>query len=229
MKICPISDIHNTWSIFDWIGNNLKGKFDILTISGDVLEGKDIGQHMRFKDMMIDFQTWIEVPIVMIQGNHCWYSPSLFDDVNDIHLLNNSGIEIDNKYFWGSPLTPIFFNWNNMATEDKLYDIWMDLIPDDVIIDVGLFHGPPHGFCDTIKHDTRYNSDPTKHIGSTALRDVLHHKRFNKLFVGHMHSGERYQVKVATDGFRTEIYNVSCVDENYEFGKFNPMPHVVEI
>ena len=63
-----------------------------------------------------------------------------------VKLLLNEEVVIRGVKFWGSPVTPTFFEWHFM--EDRGADIakiWSQ-IPDDV--DVLITHGPPYGHGD---------------------------------------------------------------------------------
>lgn len=58
-------------------------------------------------------------------------------------LLLNDEIVIDGVKFWGSPITPTFFEWSFMKDRgSEIAAVWAQ-IPDDV--DVLITHGPPYG------------------------------------------------------------------------------------
>lgn len=225
MIILPISDIHGNFDIFEWIIKNKKNQFDVLTISGDIIEGKGVDRHMQFRDMLIKFHKQIGVPIILTQGNHDYWSLNLFNGCHDIHLLHNSSVEIDGIRFYGSPLSVPFFNWNWNVPEDVMYDVWYETIPNNVR--VGLFHTPPFGFCDNVRQACNGNNAESR-LGSTALRDMLHVKQIDYLFCGHIHTGDRHKIRKSIDT-ETNIFNVSCIDEKYQFNGFNPLPEVVEV
>lgn len=218
MKILPLSDIHNTHAIFDYILKNYKEKeYDLVTISGDVWEGKDI----RFSNVIIDFQEKIKKPIVMIQGNHDFWNKNIFDHHKNIHLLHNSGLELDGINFFGTPYTNKFGRWNWMLSDDDLYSMWNDIIPNDV--DVLLSHGPPYGICDNVRQ-RKYGHDENSKLGSFALRRIIDERQPRFVLVGHIHSGSR-----KGNIGNSEIYNVSCLDEDYEFMAFNGAPKIIEV
>lgn len=226
IKILPISDIHNNWGVFDYISTKLKGTFDILTISGDIFEGRILCPQ-NFIDLMEDFQKELDVPIVMIQGNHDFWSTDIFYDSKDIFVLNNSGIDLMGVSFWGSPYTPPFFNWANMSpdTPDHLGVIFTELLPDN--IDVLLTHGGPYGYCDTVSQKTSYGDLTDEPLGSLELlKGVLIHKPMYNI-VGHIHTAKRFE-EIVYEGGTTKVYNVSCLDEYYNFSSGNK-PSVIEI
>ena len=228
IKILAISDIHNEWSVFDYIDTELKGTFDVLVIAGDIMEGR-ILYPQNFIDLMEYHQKEFDVPFVIIQGNHDFWSSDIFDDSKDIFVLKNSGIELLGLSFWGSPYTPPFFNWANMAddTPDQLGEVFTNLMPDN--IDVLITHGGPYGYCDTVQQQTMYPSNPNTHLGSIELlKGILIHKPRYQI-VGHIHTADRYD-EIYYDGGVTQVYNVSCIDENYNFKTgANPLPSVIEI
>lgn len=221
MRILPLADIHNALDVFKWVETELLNQFDVLTISGDMCEGKDVAKHTKFKDYLVDFQQRINTPIVMTQGNHDYWSLSLFDDVPDIHLLHNDTLRLQGKTFYGSPMSKPFLGWNWNVEEADMYDIWMDTVPRRV--DVGLFHTPPFGVCDNVLQACHGNNAET-HLGSVSLQVLLYQKEIDYIFCGHIHTSERYGVSNTT-----KIYNVSCLDEKYQFQGFNPNPSVVVI
>lgn len=219
MKVLPISDIHGKPSILSYILDNFgPDDFDVLTVSGDVWEGTSPNNKYKWDS----FQKDIKKPIIMIQGNHDFWSTSAFDEYPDIHLLHNESIEIDGVKFFGTPYTTTFLDWNWMSSEEKLFLMWNELVPSG--IDVMLSHGPPFGYCDNVNQKV-YGHDADSKLGSKALLAVLMDKAPKYVFCGHIHSGDKF--KEMDNG--TKIYNVSCLDESYQFGGYNPLPEVIEL
>jgi Icc-related predicted phosphoesterase len=217
MKILPISDIHNDFSIFKYITTKITQDYDVLTISGDIFEGRNT-KPLEFIQVIEDLQKQIQKPIVMIQGNHDYWNHTIFDDSKDIHVLHNSGIEIDGVKFWGSPYTPRFFNWNFMLDDRStgMDEIFINDMPSDV--DVLLSHGPPFGLCDKVR-------DRGEPLGSVSLLDGLYTNKPRYVFCGHIHTGDRHDI-LSIYNYDIHIYNVSCLDEQYFFTQ---IPTVVEI
>jgi Icc-related predicted phosphoesterase len=90
--------------------------------------------------------------IVCCVGNH----DLSFEDHEDlarscfdpsIHILINQSVTLEGLKFYGSPVTPEFFNWAfNVPRNSEAMKANWDRIPDDT--DVLLTHGPPMGILD---------------------------------------------------------------------------------
>lgn len=221
MKILPLSDIHGNHNIYHHIIDNYNVEdYDVVTITGDLWEYVHCDTEQV--DSLVDFQKEIDKPIVLIQGNHDYWSGSLFDEIDNIHLLHNTCVTIDGVKFFGTPYTTTFMDWNWMLNEEKLYECWNSLMPDDA--DVVLSHGPPLGYCDNCNQAV-YNNDADTHLGSTSLLTVLLDKNPKYVFCGHIHTGDREGV--LDNG--TKVINASCLDEAYKFLGWNPAPSIVEL
>ena len=219
MNILPISDIHGKWEVFDYIKKNFKkGDFDFLTISGDIWEGRSTNG--RYK--VLELQDKFRCPIVMCQGNHCFWDNNIFKADKDVHLLHNESITIDGVVFYGSPHTTPFMSWNWMQTEDNLYNIWNSTMPDR--IDVALTHSPVFGYCDNVLQSSYGNNENT-HLGSKSLDKMLYERDIKYLIHGHIHSSERHRIHPTG----TKIYNVSVLDEEYQYMRFNPAPKIMKL
>lgn len=219
MKILPISDIHGIPHILNYISDEIDpDSYDLITCSGDIWEGTSPNGHYKWDN----FQKEINKPIVMIQGNHDFWSSTAFDQYPNIHLLHNEELEIDGVKFFGTPYTVNFLNWNHMSDEKALFDMWDIVVPKD--LDVLLSHGPPYGYGDNCNQPVYGNSSESK-LGSKALKQIILDKNPKYVFCGHIHTGDR--ITEMENG--TKIYNVSCLDEAYKFMGFNPPPEVVEL
>lgn len=219
MKILPISDIHGSPHVLDYILNEIDpDTFDLITVSGDVWEGTSIGGKYKWDNL----QKAMGKSILMIQGNHDFWTSDAFNEMDNIHLLHNESIEIDGVKFFGTPYTVNFLNWNHMSDEKSLFEMWDKLIPND--IDVLLSHGPPYGYGDNCNMPV-YGNTPESKLGSKALKQIILDKNPQYVFCGHIHSGDR--LTEMDNG--TKIYNVSCLDEAYKFMGHNPPPEVVEL
>lgn len=226
INILPLSDIHSNIDVLDFIQSNNRYNPDLITISGDIWERQYNLEY--FVDYMNEFQRSMDCPIVMIQGNHDFWDRGIFNKSENIHVIHNSGIELLGLKIWGSPYTPPFFNWNHML-EDGPYgldNIFKEMMPDE--LDILLSHGPPKGYCDMVKRQS-------KHLGSISLYDgiLLHKPRY--VFCGHIHTGNRKEKIIHMDSdvswneSCTMVYNVSVLDENYNFMVDNPAPDMLSI
>lgn len=143
MKIVCISDTH--------------GMHRQITVpDGDLLihAGDSLGQG-TLEDLE-DLDDWFaSLPHrhkILIAGNHDWCFQDEPDDARRLlrhaHYLQDSGLELEGLRFWGSPWTPIFFNWAfNLERGPALAERWAR-IPDG--LDVLITHGPPAGILDTV-------------------------------------------------------------------------------
>lgn len=157
---------------------------DVLIHAGDITWRGEI-------NILYDFCAWMyELPHqhkIVVSGNHELgmqngvyrnHVLSMMKNVN-IHYLEDSGITINNLFFWGSPWQPAFFDWewnlprNGLALEEK----W-SLIPDDT--NILITHGPPNGILDS----TRDNGPQGCEKLEKRIRDL---SKLKVHIFGHMH------------------------------------------
>lgn len=215
MKITCISDTHNQHTHIppDWLEGG-----DVLVHAGDI-SGRGSLREVE------EFLAWFnELPYkhkIMIAGNHdFWFEKVSTFAVNEmlqekypnIIYLNDSGVEIDGIKFWGSPVTPWFYDWafNRMGTD--ICQHW-DKIPLD--IDVLVTHGPMKGILDMTARGVS--------TGCPYLLEKSAEMTNLKLFVcGHIH--EAYGKFEFPDG--GIFVNASIMNLNYHVQN---KPIVVEI
>lgn len=183
-KLVLISDTHNQHI-------ELANKFDLppadfIIHAGDI-SGQGDEYHVR------KFLEWFSSLYqydnkIFIAGNHDWLferEPSFAKSLipNNVHYLEDSGVEIWGLKFWGSPVTPPFYNWAFNRPEEKLKKHW-SIIPED--IDVLITHGPPLNMLDFVVR----NQDNYENVGSPSLHDEVTNRIKPKLHVfGHVHEG----------------------------------------
>ncbi|MCB9235695.1 MAG: metallophosphatase domain-containing protein [Bacteroidia bacterium] len=142
MKIVFISDTHG------------KHK-DLQLPDGDVLvHAGDLSPRGSARDLQ-EFFHWFETRPhahkICIAGNHDFLAednPEMFAKLvpDNVIYLNDSGCEIEGVKFWGSPITPWFYDWAfNRKRGEEIARYW-SLIPEDT--DVLITHGPPYGILD---------------------------------------------------------------------------------
>ena len=144
---------------------------------------------------------------ILIAGNHDFYFERMPDEeINkiiptDVIYLNDSGVEINGTKFWGSPITPWFFNWAfNRHRGESIKTHW-DLIPDNT--DVLITHGPVHKILDKTTNGT--------YTGCEDLLQKVQEVKPKVHICGHIH--EAYG-KIEKDG--TVFINASVLNEKYE-------------
>ncbi|MFN8672405.1 MAG: metallophosphatase domain-containing protein [Candidatus Sericytochromatia bacterium] len=120
---------------------------DILIHAGDISRVGKLNE-------IIEFNSWLGTlnykHKIIIAGNHDFifendYNLSKSLITNAIYL-EDSGVEIEEIKFWGSPVSPRFYDWAfNRDRGEDINKHWAK-IPKN--IDVLITHGPPYGILD---------------------------------------------------------------------------------
>jgi Icc-related predicted phosphoesterase len=217
MKIVLISDTH-------CYEPEIREEGDVLVHAGDfLLSGSRAEAEKAAQWFAREAKKFSHA--VCIAGNHDWFFSKLgeagtqdfFAQYGDnIHYLENTSVNIDGKNFYGSPMTPTFFDWAFMADRGKPIREYWDMIPDAGLVDVVLTHGPAMGILD--QASPKYNSE---HCGCEDLaRQVEISKPIVHAF-GHIHGS--YGTRTYHN---TQFFNCSQVNEAYQLVN---KPWVVEI
>lgn len=120
---------------------------------------------------------------LVVAGNHDW----LFEKSPDLAratltaatYLENQAVVINGLKFWGSPVSPWFFNWAfNVRRGQAIRAVWQQ-IPEDT--DVLIVHGPPYGIL-----DQNYQG---KHCGCQDLLERVLQIKPRLVIFGHIHEG----------------------------------------
>ncbi len=205
MKILFISDTHGQHR-----------KLQKLPQADILIHGGDVSKHGEDHEVE-DFIKWFSKLDfrykIFIAGNHDFY----FEDetVNRIqrmltensYYLCNTGISIEGINFWGSPITPTYFNWAFNKDRGKEINKYWNKIPKNT--DVLITHGPPFGILDLTKPGLKVGCE-------NLLKKVKLIKPKYHLF-GHIH--EAYGIYKNT---YTTFVNGSILNENYTIGN-SPM------
>jgi Icc-related predicted phosphoesterase len=199
MKIVFISDTHG---LHDNIMQPIPDG-DILVHCGDVSNYGSISQ-------LTEFISWfIGLPHkhkVFIGGNHDfglekkqpWIEDGLQSLPENVHYLEDSGVEIEGIKFWGMPWTPRFYNWAFMTYTPEEAQEKAALIPEDT--EILVTHGPPRGVLDL----TTYGAERVGCIELAARLYELPNVKVHSF--GHIH--EEYGVEELND--RTYINASIC-------------------
>ena len=144
---------------------------------------------------------------IIIAGNHDrlfegngLLAKSLVPD--NVIYLEDSGVEIEGKYFYGSPVQLPFCNWAFNRPEEILEKHWK-AIPDKT--DILITHSPPYLIGDFVKHDNSHPCSPSLYFEIVNRIKPLAH------LCGHIHSG--HGVKQIE---KTTFINASNLDEEYK-------------
>ena len=200
MKICFISDVHSRWK------DLVIPECDVLVSCGDY---SFVGECHLVKN----FHKWLNkqkaTHIISVQGNHEKWVEANFNEARTlaqsvcprVHFIDEGEVDIDGVKFFGSAITPYFFNWawNRYRGED-VNKHWAR-IPDDV--NVLITHGPVYGILDQLPDGTN--------VGCEGLFNRIQQLDQCKIHAcGHIHDayGEKY--------FNGRKYiNASICDERY--------------
>ncbi len=207
MKLAIISDVHGRWSKITI------PECDVLISCGDFsFRGE--------RHMVRDFHKWLNKQpaknIISVMGNHETGVEKEFDlmkavaieECSKVHFIDEGRVEIDGVKFYGSAITPFFFNWawNRYRGED-IKKHW-DKIPLDT--QVLITHGPAAGLLDAIHH---FDGVTVKErVGCEDLMTRIRELKDLKLHCfGHIHSssGELMFNNV-------KFINASICDEQYQ-------------
>ncbi len=205
MKAVCISDTHT-------YHNDVKlPDADILIHAGDFTMVGSINE-------VLDFNEWLgkqeQTYKIIIAGNHdrcLGESETLgFKIISNGTYLLNSGIEIEGKKFWGSPMTLAFNGMRGGLTfhadrDGKAIKRTWQGMPKNV--DVLITHGPPYAILDKVPRP--FMEDENCGDGILAAK-VIERKPKYHVF-GHIHEG--YGTFKAEYG--TTFVNCSVVNEAY--------------
>jgi len=144
---CLISDTHNGHKKL------VLPNADILIHSGDFTSmghEHEVKAFLKWFSKVGDFKYRI-----FIAGNHDW----LFDTSkglakslipSNLIYLEDDGVEVLGLNIYGTPVSPVFFDWAFMKEEFRLKDHW-EAVPDDT--DILITHCPPKGILDFVGCD----------------------------------------------------------------------------
>ena len=204
-RIVCISDTHNQ-----------NGKLnipdgDILIHAGDALMA---GNHIE----LVRFNSWFSAlkhkVKIFVAGNHDRIfedSPAeakaLLDD--SIIYLQDESVEVCGLKFYGSPWTPIFYDWAfNLERGEEMAKRWRQ-IPDDT--DILITHGPPRGINDVVRGE----NGTIRNEGCDELLERINElkllRRLKLHVFGHIHEG--YGI-INRD--EVVFVNASICKENYK-------------
>lgn len=154
---------------------------------------------------------------IFIAGNHDFFmeraKPARLKKMipENICYLKDSGVEFEGLKFWGSPVTPWFFNWAFNKHRGAAMKKHWELIPSDT--EILITHGPAFGILDTVINE--------QHVGCKDLLNRVKEIQPKVHIFGHIH--EAYGNKRMSG---TRFYNACVLNECYELVN---KPFVVEL
>lgn len=203
MKILCLSDTHSMHHKIQL--PDLSG-IDVVVHTGDFSSTGD--------EISIDhFLCWFaDLPVkhkLLVAGNHDKFVMHYNDRfkikcaVLGITYLQDSGCEINEIKFWGTPWVNQFYNWAFMMYEKDLAQVYK-LIPKDT--QILLSHGPANGILDYVERPGGGN------VGAAALKERLAKLKHLKYHIfGHIHENHG----VLDTGSYIAV-NASSVTEEYK-------------
>ena len=219
MKIVVISDTHGEHKELEkWLpeadmiicGGDISKFGNMTTINGFLAWFSELNQYKRK---------------IFIAGNH----DKFFEEQrglaqaiipHNVIYLENSGMDFDGIYIYGSPMTPRFFDWAfNVDRGEKIKRYW-DMIPEGT--DILITHGPPMGVLD-ISFFTLAGTktDSPNHAGCLDLMNRIKEVKPKVHIFGHIHPSYG---TVNDNG--TLFINGSNADSHY---KMKNKPILIEI
>ena len=203
MKIDCISDTHGLVKLSDlkWSDDA-----DMLIIAGDFTRNTKAGSVYSILEEIAELPHKYKV---VIAGNHDGLFSVFQPDWKSLGItyLENNIVEIEGLRIAGSPYTPKFCNWWFMKSESELFDMWDNMMDDN--IDILVMHGPPLGILD---------KNGIERCGSSSLKAIVEKYKPRVCVFGHIHEGFGHFSK----GFGHSsnefghFYNVSVLDGDYE-------------
>jgi Icc-related predicted phosphoesterase len=179
MKVVIISDTHNLHKHLEI------PECDLIICAGDF-------SHNEWQcSFFVEWLATLPIPNkILVAGNHDYHVKKLGKDTMTqlcetlgIHYLQDSGCEINNIKFWGSPYSMIFGPYPFMAEDFELEEIW-DLIPLDT--QVLITHGPAYNTGDRVRN--KWTNGNYINVGSRTLQNrILELPNLTHHIFGHIH------------------------------------------
>jgi len=177
---------------------------DVLVHAGDITR---VGVLHEIKDFLDWYSALPHRYKIFIAGNHdkgFEYEKEKIIEIipSNLIYLEDSGVQIEHLYFWGSPYTPKFFNWSFGKNRGEEIQTYWQKIP--LYTDILITHGPPKKIL-----DTTYKGH---NVGCADLMNAIHTLPELKLHVfGHIH--EAYGMHVENN---CTFINASVLDRKYK-------------
>lgn len=215
MKVVAFSDSHGQHEALQ----RLLPPADTIICAGDVSRRGNAKECTEF------IEWYNSLPYknkIFIAGNHDFFFERNKLTVRSIiggtsiDYLENSSVIIDGIKFYGSPVTPWFYNWAfNVHRGSDIKQVWDQI---DLDTDVLITHGPPMDILD--------KSENGEHCGCQDLYDVVDRIDPSYHIFGHIHEGYGLRAHVNPQIRKTTYLNASVLDEQY---RLRNLPHVFEI
>ena len=215
MKLVLLSDTHT-------LHNEMQvPEGDVLIHAGDMCMSGRASEAQKCLDWLnkLLYQGTVKY-VVAIAGNHDWAfaKPHMKNtlDYGQVIYLENSSVNIDGVNFYGSPVTPWFYDWAFNVPRGAAIRKYWDMIPEAGMVDVLITHGPPMGIL-----DRAYPKRLSQHLGCEELLLRVQDSVPLLHVFGHIHGG--YGSEIVG---QTHFVNAAVCDEMYRVAN---APHVISI
>lgn len=199
MKIVCISDTHGKHQGLE------VPEGDLLIHAGDVSRRGKAKEIHKFNDWL---GTLSHPYKVVIAGNHDWLFEKVPEEaealITEAVYLNDSGVNIQGLYIWGSPISPTFYDWAfNRDRGEQIRKHWA-LIPDNT--DILITHGPPKGILDKVFTG--------EEVGCEDLTEAVKRVRPKYHIFGHIHEAYGQAIHNGTHHINASVLNLRYQLEN---------------
>lgn len=179
---------------------------DMAIFCGDAGTYKD---PIRNQKGVLDFIEWFEeLPIkhkIFIAGNHDTSIEAGYVRPKELCkscvYLEHESVQIEGFKIFGSPWTPVFYDWAFNAIQEQLVNLWNE-IPEDT--DIVITHGPAGGIMDRCSRDGYRAGCGELYSRLRTIQPKVH-------AFGHIHENTGIQ-KMGN----TKFINCAVVDDNYK-------------
>lgn len=208
MKVLTLSDTcgyHNDMPVYENI--------DLLIYAGNCTNYHDLNVNQaEFASFFKWLYKYNAKYKVIIAGNHdAWArNPSNLEKLKDygIIYLEHNSVEIEGLKIFGSPYTPVYYNWFFMRNKDELKALWKK-IPNDT--DIVITHGPPKGILDLV-----YNKeDCLTQVGDEDLLNKVLEIQPKYHIFGNIHN----HLSIINQGMKfykdITFINASCINDAF--------------
>lgn len=221
MKIWHISDTHGIHSKLE-----VPTGIDIVVHTGDACNKMDPKANLVEMQEFISWFSTLGIPNkIYVPGNHDTsveaglITQQLMASMG-IHMLIDSGVQINGLNIWGSPYVPRWGSWSFMKDRGDLWDETWQYMPDNV--DILLTHTPAYGYLDLTYHA---GVPGWENVGCQELSKAIKEKEPKLHCFGHIHSfTDRLGRVVDNNGIRTApnwpaVMSHACTNLHGAFGK----------
>lgn len=210
MKIWFISDTHNQHE-----GLQVPGQVDAVVHCGDESMQRRTKPNEFEARAFFRWYEQLDIPTkIFVPGNHSTAIEKgliLPAEYPTIQFLIHELWEWEGIKIFGSPYTPLFFDWAYNIPRKNLAAIWQTI---PAGIDILVTHGPPKGILDVTRD---WKTAEPIHIGSQSLtREVANRIQPKVHAFGHLHDEEGIRNFGTVIRNATQYINCSCCNLHTE-------------